>query len=213
MLGVIVTIDGVAASGKSSVAGRVAQALGVPFLSSGLLYRAATHIALTEGLDPGDQAALLPALNAFPVLLRPLVGGNQVWRGNIDLTPSLHTAEVDAQVSEVALLPAVRAWVNAQLQRAEPPFVAEGRDMGTAVFPQAQAKFFLTAAPAVRARRRSAEREQDLAAIEAALLARDAHDAAQSVPAADAKLLDTSHMSLDEVVQHVLDAVAARGRA
>ncbi len=212
-VGVIVTIDGVAASGKSSVAARVAAALGVPFLSSGLLYRAATHLAQEADLSLTDEAPLLAHLNTHPVTLHPQVGGNEAWQGERDLTPHLHTAQVDAGVSPVALLPGVRAWVNAQLRQAAPPFVAEGRDMGTAVFPHATAKFFLTADPTVRARRRAAERPQDVAAIEAALRARDAHDAAQSVPAEDAELLDTSHLNLDEVVNHILAAVRRTERA
>ena len=209
----IVTIDGVAASGKSSVTARVAAALGLPFLSSGLLYRAATHLAQQSDLSLTDEAAVLAHLEAHPVTLRPLPGGNQAWQGGRDLTPELHTAQVDAGVSPVARLPGVRAWVNAQLGQVPPPFVAEGRDMGTAVFPQAGAKFFLTAAPAVRARRRAAERPQEVAAIEAALRARDAQDAAQSVPAADAELLDTSDLGLDEVVEHILTAIRRLERA
>ena len=206
----IVTIDGVAASGKSSVAARVARQLGYPFVSSGLLYRAAAHLALREGADPDDEAALLELLRRRAPELRPLPGGNQVWCAGADLTPELHTAQVDAAVSRVARHPALRGWVNAQLRRLPEPFVAEGRDMGTAVFPGAQAKFYLTASPRVRAQRRLGERGgADVGAVESALHERDARDQAQSRPAPDARVLDTSELSLEGVVEQILRVVRA----
>ncbi|WP_425146922.1 (d)CMP kinase [Deinococcus sp.] len=205
----IVTIDGLAASGKSSVASGVARALKMPYLSSGLLYRAATWAALERGL-PLDQAGPLLALlegwqaAGQPLTLRPLAAGNQVWQGARDLTARLHTPQVDAQVSAAAQLPGVRAWVNDQLRRLQPPFVAEGRDMGTAVFPQAQAKFYLSASPRVRAERRLLERPQDLESVEAALKLRDERDARQSAPARDAVQIDTGSGTLEEIVAQVL---------
>lgn len=204
------TIDGVAASGKSSVAARVARELGYPFVSSGLLYRAAARLALREGVDLEDEAALLDLLRRAPPELRPSPAGNQVWCAGRDLTPELHTAEVDAAVSRVARHAALRAWVNAQLRRLPEPFVAEGRDMGTAVFPQAGAKFYLTASPRVRARRRLGERAgADVSAVELALRERDTRDQAQSRPAPDAQVLDTSELSLENVVERILGAVRA----
>ncbi len=202
----IVTIDGPAASGKSSVARRVAEALGVPYLSSGLLYRAAAYLALRAGVDPGDEAGLLRLLQRFRVRLVP-GRENRVLADGEDLTPSLHTLEVDRIVSEVARLPGVRAWVNERLKEVPPPFVAEGRDMGTAVFPQAPHKFYLTARPEVRAKRRAKERPQAYEAILQDLLERDQKDRAQSVPAPDALLLDTSDLTLEEVVAWVLERV------
>ncbi len=206
----IVTIDGVAASGKSSVAARVARELGYPFVSSGLLYRAAARLALRENLGLGDEAALLDLLRRAAPELRPSAGGNQVWCSGRDLTPELHTAEVDAAVSRVAHFPALRAWVNAQLRGLPEPLVAEGRDMGTAVFPQAGAKFYLTASPRVRARRRLGERAgADVNAVELALRERDTRDQAQSRPAPDAQVLDTSELSLESVVERILRTVRA----
>jgi cytidylate kinase len=202
----IVTIDGPAASGKSSVARRVAEALGVPYLSSGLLYRAVAYLALRAGVDPGDEAGLLRLLQRFRVRLVP-GRENRVLADGEDLTPSLHTLEVDRIVSEVARLPGVRAWVNERLKEVPPPFVAEGRDMGTAVFPQAPHKFYLTARPEVRAKRRAKERPQAYEAILQDLLERDQKDRAQSVPAPDALLLDTSDLTLEEVVAWVLERV------
>ncbi|KPD25808.1 cytidylate kinase [Thermus scotoductus] len=202
----IVTIDGPSASGKSSVAKRVAEALGVPYLSSGLLYRAAALLALRAGVDPADEAALLELLQRFRVRLLP-GRENRVLADGEDLTPHLHTLEVDRLVSEVARLPRVRAWVNARLKEVPPPFVAEGRDMGTAVFPEAPHKFYLTARPEVRAQRRAKERPEVYEAILRDLLARDEKDKAQSAPAPEALLLDTSDLTLEEVVAWVLERI------
>ncbi|MGC8876050.1 (d)CMP kinase [Thermus sp.] len=202
----IVTIDGPSASGKSSAARRVAEALGVPYLSSGLLYRAAAFLALRAGVDPGDEAGLLGLLQRFRVRLVP-GKENRVLADGEDLTPSLHTLEVDRVVSEVARLPGVRAWVNERLKEVPPPFVAEGRDMGTAVFPEAPHKFYLTARPEVRAKRRAKERPQAYEAILQDLLRRDEKDKAQSAPAPDALLLDTSDLTLEEVVAWILERV------
>ncbi|KEF34496.1 cytidylate kinase [Deinococcus sp. RL] len=206
----IVTIDGVAASGKSSVASGVARALGIPYVSSGLLYRAATLLGLERGLDLGDAAALLAHLRANPVRLEPRAEGNRVWVGGRELTAELHSSRVDAGVSRVAALPEVRAWVDAQLRALPEPFVAEGRDMGTNVFPHAEAKFYLTASPRVRAERRAKERPEDVPAIEAALTERDLLDAAQSAPAPDARVIDTGALTLEGVIAAVLAGLSAQ---
>ncbi|WP_234554500.1 (d)CMP kinase [Thermus caliditerrae] len=203
----IVTIDGPSASGKSSVAQRVAKALGVPYLSSGLLYRAAAFLALRAGVDPGDEAGLLALLEGFRVRLLPEREGNRVLADGEDLTPFLHTPEVDRVVSQVARHPGVRAWVNARLKEVPPPFVAEGRDMGTAVFPEAPHKFYLTARPEVRARRRAKERPQDYEEVLRDLLLRDELDRGQSAPAPDALVIDTSEMGLEAVVARVLSHI------
>ena len=208
----IVTIDGVAASGKSSVASGVARALSIPYLSSGLLYRAATWAALEHGLaldTPQAGRALARLLSGWeksgqPLTLRPLAGGNQIWQGGRDLTGLLHTAQIDAQVSEAAVLPELRAWVNTQLQGLTPPFLAEGRDMGSTVFPQAEHKFYLYATPRVRAGRRVLERQQDLESVEAALRLRDERDARQSAPAPGAVHIDTGSGTLPEIIAQVM---------
>ena len=200
----IVTIDGPSASGKSSVARRVAAALGVPYLSSGLLYRAAAFLALRAGVDPGDEEGLLALLEGLGGRLLAQAEGNRVLADGEDLAPFLHTPEVDRVVSAVARLPGVRAWVNRRLKEVPPPFVAEGRDMGTAVFPEAAHKFYLTASPEVRAWRRARERPQAYEEVLRDLLRRDERDKAQSAPAPDALVLDTGGMTLDEVVAWVL---------
>lgn len=215
----IVTIDGVAASGKSSVASGVASALSIPYISSGLLYRAATLLALEAGTPLTDAAALLALLGASPLRLEPLAEGNRIYldrpENPRDLTPreltaDAHTSAVDAGVSALAQLPELREWVNARLRALTPPFVAEGRDMGSAVFPQARAKFFLTASPRVRAMRRVKERLADLEAVEQALIARDRKDQLQSRPADDAQMIDTSELDLAGVIAAVMAGLQER---
>jgi len=207
---VIVTIDGVAASGKSSVASGVARALGVPYVSSGLLYRAATLLGLESGVPLEDAARLLAFLQTRPLRLEALAAGNRVWQGERELTADLHSFRVDRGVSVVAREPEVRAWVDAQLRALPEPFVAEGRDMGTNVFPHAEAKFYLTASPRVRAERRARERPEDVDAIEAALIERDRRDVGQSTPAPDAHLIDTSALTLEGVIGTILGWLPAR---
>lgn len=209
----IVTIDGVAASGKSSVSSGVAQALGIPYVSSGLLYRAATLLGLDAGLDLHASAPLLAHLHAHPVRLEPLAEGNRVWQGDRELTGDLHSTRVDKGVSVVAAQPAIRAWVDEQLRALPAPFVAEGRDMGTNVFRHAPHKFYLTASARIRAERRAQERPENVPEIEAALLRRDELDRGQIAPAEDARVLDTGPLSLDEVIAVILAEVRGVSRA
>lgn len=200
----VITFDGPAASGKSSVAQRVAQRLAIPFVSSGLLYRAATYAATTAGVDLDDARAVLRVLGRCDVRLEPATSGNRVYLDGVDVSAALHTDAVDAGVSLVAAHPDVRAWVGAQLRLVHPPFAIDGRDMGSVVFPGASHKFYLTASAHERARRRVGERAADLAAVEAAIARRDALDARQLAPAADAVHIDTDGLDLEQVVAAVL---------
>ena len=203
----VITIDGLAASGKSSVARWVALSLGVPYVSSGLLYRAITVAALEAKLDLENESALLAHVQANEIRLEPLAEGNRVWLGTREITDDAHSSEVDANVSKVASHAQVRNWVNTQIRKLPKPFVAEGRDMGAVVFRDTPAKIFLTASPRVRAQRRTLERPEDLETVEAALRTRDALDAVNSAAAPDAFLLDTSSLTLEQVVQSVLSHV------
>lgn len=205
----VVTLDGPAASGKSSVARLLAERLGIPYVSSGLLYRAATLLALENGIDPADEPALLALLESSRVLLAPGRGGNRVEVDGRDVSAWLHTDAVDAAVSAAARLDGVRAWVNERLRELEGSFVIDGRDMGTVVFPEADRKFYLTAPVEVRAGRRLGERSGDLESISESLRQRDALDAKQSVPAPDAVHIDTGSLTLDEVVAEVAKRVGA----
>jgi CMP/dCMP kinase len=208
----VVTLDGPAASGKSTVARRVAEALAVPCVSSGLLYRAATALVARAGVDPGDAAAVLAELARHRVELHPGVAGDVLRIDGEDVTRSVQSDEVDAVVSRVAAHPVVRAWVGDRLREMPAPFVIDGRDMGSVVFPHAPHKFYLDASPEVRAARRVGERAADLAVVAEAIRRRDGLDARQLEPAPDAQHLDTGPLTLDEVVGWVLDRIV-RGAA
>ncbi len=205
----VITLDGPAASGKSSVARLVAEALGVPHVSSGLLYRAATYLAQSGGVPLTDEAGIVELLGSLRVGLETRIGlPNRVTVGG-DVLPNerLHSDAVDAGVSEVARQPQVRAWVDARLRELTGKFVVEGRDMGTAVFPDAAHKFYLDAPAEVRAARRTGERRADLAGVAEALRRRDALDAVQLRPAGDARHIDTGGLDLRGVVAEVLRAL------
>lgn len=203
----VITIDGPAASGKSSAARLLAQRLGVAYVSSGLLYRAATLLALHAGTPLDDEAGLLTLLAGHDVRLHPAAASNRVTVDWADLTDDLHTGAVDASVSAVARHPGVRAWVNERLREMGGSFVIDGRDMGTSVFPDAVAKFYLTADPRVRAARRAGERGAELEAIATELTRRDERDSRQLAAAPDAHVIDTSALSLVEVVEQILATV------
>ena len=209
----VIALDGPAASGKSSVARRVAAALGIPCVSSGLLYRAASVLANQARVDAGDAAAVLDVLERHQVDLLPGLAGDTLRIDGRDATSELHSDEVDATVSAVAAHPEVRAWVGERLREMPPPFVIDGRDMGSVVFPHARHKFYLDAAPEVRAARRVGERAADLAAVTAGIRRRDRLDARQLAPAPDAQHLDTGPLSLDEVVAWVLRRIRERSEA
>lgn len=202
----VITIDGPAASGKSSVALRVAEALGIPYVSSGLLYRGVAHLGLEASVDLHDSALLLELLKGKSVAVAARVGeDNSLLIARKVVPPeALFNDLVDAHVSTVAALPGVRAWVNEKLHEIEGSFVVEGRDMGRAVFPQAAHKFYLTARPEVRALRRLGERSAELAELTEAIRVRDAKDALQLEPAPDATFIATDTLTLDGVVQAVL---------
>ncbi|MDW8469558.1 MAG: (d)CMP kinase [Burkholderiales bacterium] len=207
----VVAIDGPSASGKGTVARRVAAALGFHYLESGALYRLVALASLRAGLGAqreADIAALAAALAAEFRDERTLLSGE-------DVTEALRAEECGNRASEIARLPAVRQALLARQRafRRPPGLVAEGRDMGTVVFPDALLKVFLTASVAVRAERRYKQLidkgiRANLAALSRDLEDRDARDAARSVapliPAADAVLLDTTALTIEEAVAQVL---------
>lgn len=203
----VITLDGPAASGKSSAAKAVAARLGIAYVSSGLYYRAVTRLALSSGVDPADEAAVLALLADHEVELEPDATTDKVSIDGEDVSGFLHTDAIDDRVSDVAKLPRVRVWVKQKLQELEGPFVIDGRDMGTVVFPDARWKFYLTAPTEVRARRRVGERATDIDSVAHLLRLRDERDARQSVPAADAVHLDTGPLSLQDVVDFVCEHV------
>jgi cytidylate kinase len=195
----VVAIDGPAGAGKSTVARAVARALGFTYLDSGAMYRS---VALAADRDP---EALDIAFDGDHVLL-----------DGRDVTAAIRTAEVSERASQVAADPRVRKAMVAKQRElmATGDWVAEGRDIGTVVAPGAEVKVFLTAAPQERARRRAAERGEDLHAVLAEQAIRDERDAKRAhsplVAADDAVVVDTTGLTIDEVVAKIADLVATR---
>ncbi len=206
----IVTIDGPAGAGKSSAARTLAQRLGFEFLDTGAMYRAVTLAALRASIDRSDQEGLARLLVGMKLDLPP---GRILMNGE-DITKWIRTAQVTAASGQIADSQVVRRQL-VQWQReiaAGRDMVCEGRDQGTIVFPDAACKFFLVADPLERARRRQQEMASrgeivDLQAVLQSQEDRDRRDAARDlapmVPAPDALLLDTTHLSMDQVVEHM----------
>ena len=203
----VMTIDGLAASGKSSVAKGIAQKLGIPYVSSGLLYRAVTFAALEHEININQETNILALLEKTVLKLEPKNDGNRAILNGRDITQDCHSSSVDANVSIVALHPKVRSWVNTTIRALEKPFVAEGRDMGAVVFPNANVKLFLTASSENRAKRRSFERPEDFERVKLMIDARDAADAINSSAAEDAVVIDTENLNLEEVIAAALSAI------
>lgn len=206
----IVAIDGPAGSGKSAVGRRVAEALGLPFVDSGLMYRAIALLALERGLEPTDGAAL--SRLAHQVRLK--VDGRQVWIDDDDYTNRVYSPELSEAASLVGKVAGVRLALVAQ-QRAlgRPGVVMAGRDIGTVVFPDTLHKFFLTASVEERARRRAAQIEArgeqaDPAQLRREVEERDRRDSQRSVApmraAEDATIIDADRLDLEAVVAEVL---------
>ena len=200
----VVTIDGPAASGKSSVAREVARRMGIPFVSSGLLYRGATWLVLQAAEPAQTEAGVMAELERHELELLPGTQGNLLMIDGTARYAELHTDEVDRHVSRVAGYGLVRDWANAQIKRLPGSFVVEGRDMGTVVFPNARHKFYLDAPVELRAARRVGEREADLAALTELLARRDQADAKQLEPAADALRIDTEFLGVGEVADLII---------
>jgi cytidylate kinase len=208
----VVAIDGPAASGKSSTAQWVASELGFRHVDSGALYRAATAAALRTGTDPASWAPGFVLEHAGRVTLEPGDTTFAPCLDGADVTEEIRGAAVTANVSRVAQMLVVRGWVNARVRDVATRFdvVVDGRDMGTAVFPDAELKVFLVADPWERARRRLVQRlsrrpTDDEIAVETELLVkRDAADATQTVQARDAVLVDTTALTQAEQVERIV---------
>ncbi len=217
----VVAIDGPAASGKSSTAQWVAQELKFRHVDSGALYRAAAAAAMRRGVpvealreEDVLQAVGSVGLAAKTTSFAPLLDGD-------DASEEIRTEAVTRAVSVVAQMPRVRAWVNERVQQvaANHDVVVDGRDMGTAVFPQAALKVFLVADPWERARRRLIQvlgrhpSDPEIAEETERLVRRDAADATQTAQARDAVLIDTTYLTQEQQVARIVAlALAARPR-
>lgn len=212
----VITIDGPTASGKGTVAQRVADKLGFCLLDSGALYRLTALSALRQGVNLGDEAALA----ALARKLNVRFGADEILLDGSDVANLLRAEEVGNSASKIAALPAVReALLDLQLAfRVGSGLVADGRDMGTVVFPDAKLKVFLTASVQARAERRYKQLIEkgfpaNLSDLLKDLTERDERDTKRAVaplkPAEGAHLLDTSGISADEAVEQVLAWYAA----
>ena len=215
MIRAIITIDGPAASGKSTVARRVAQALGCVFLDTGAMYRTVTLACMCAGIDLRDPEAVLRVMGSHTFQF------DQASAKIDDQTVSeaIRDPRVTDNVRFIAGAPAIRArLVDLQRRFAEthPVFVTEGRDQGTVAFPRAQVKIFLTADPVERAKRRLAELQaagldEDLDSLVQAVNDRDRSDEQRDTgplkAAHDARLVDTTGLTVDDVVLLILDHV------
>jgi cytidylate kinase len=211
----VIAIDGPAGSGKSTVARAVAGEIGFTYLDSGAMYRCVALAALWDGADLDDGEAVGSVAEGLEIGL----DGSRVLLGEREVTGEIRTPEVSAAASRVSVHPRVReAMVARQRQLiAAGRYVAEGRDIGTVVSPEAPLKVFLTATDEERARRRAAETGEDVDAVLAAQRQRDARDTEREHgalrPADDAVELDTTGLSLDEVVACVVALARERGLA
>ena len=213
----IVAIDGGVASGKSAVGRRVADALELPFVDTGLMYRAVARAALERGVDIGDGAALTELANRL--LIR--IDGRRVWSNGTEVTDAVYDASISEIVSRVAKVAGVRlAMVAEQRRMARGGVVMAGRDIGTVVFPDADFKFFLTASIEERVRRRAAQLVARGEAVDEEMMRvevqeRDRIDSERTVaplrPAEDAMIIDTDHLDLEQVVDRIVRHI--RGRA
>ena len=205
----VIAIDGPSASGKGAVASRVAEALGLHYLESGALYRLVALRALQTGTDREEPLAAIAA--SMPVVFQ----AGKIILDKQDVTEDVRSEACGNKASEVARLPSVRqALLKRQRAFRQPPgLVADGRDMGTIVFPDAALKIFLTASPEVRAERRYKQLidkgiPANLRSLSRDLAERDERDRKRSVaplvPAPDSQVLDSSALSIDQVVERVL---------
>jgi cytidylate kinase len=206
---VIVAIDGPAGAGKSTVARRLAERLGFRYLDTGAMYRALTWLAIRESV-PLDKGGRLGELaGEHPV---DFDEHGRCYIDNTDVTAAIRRTEIDRLVPVVARHPEVREVMRERQRELalHSDAVVEGRDIGTVVAPAAEVKVYLQADPAVRASRRLAERPEIGAdALATDLRLRDEHDAERMQPAGDAELIDTTQLTVDEVVDHIERLVRA----
>ncbi len=216
----IITIDGPAGAGKSTIAKAVANALNYTFLDTGAMYRAATWWAMHNGINLDDSQALVANTLTLPLSMTVQDGILHVEVDGVDVTQEIRTPEVTQNIRNLDGIPEIRDHLTALQQELghRQPTVAEGRDMGTVVFPQAPHKFFLDANLDERTRRRADELTKkgidfDRTALRSEIHARDENDRNRAVaplkPADDTRIIDTSDLSIDEVIQTILKQIAS----
>ena len=211
----IVAIDGGVATGKSAVGKRVAERLGLPFIDSGLMYRAITRLAAERGIDPGDAEAVTRLADSVQLT----IDGERVWADGNELTEGIYDADFAEALPRISAIRGVRAaLVEQQRNLGRTGVVMAGRDIGTVVFLNADHKFFLTASLDEKVRRRAAQYERrgervDPEVMRREVAARDLVDTQRVVaplrPAPDAVVIDTDNLDVDQVVDVIVRLVEA----
>jgi CMP/dCMP kinase len=215
----VVAIDGPAGSGKSTLAALLARRYGYINIETGAMYRALAFKAIESGISLDDEKALAALADKSRIELVPDPNGNRILLDGADVTERLRSQEVTDAASKVSVHPAVREWMVAAQRKmgACGGIVMEGRDIGTKVFPDAEVKIFLDAAPEIRGTRRfqqSPAAATHEASVVAELQARDQRDRTRAnsplVPAPDAVLIDSTYLTLDQVLAQAVEVIDAR---
>jgi cytidylate kinase len=207
----VVAIDGPAASGKSSVARQLAQEIGYAYVNSGTMYRAATWHALQNAIPPDEGDAIARLLERSRIDCDLADGDFRILIDGVDPAKHLHDDQVNENVSLVSGFPRVREILVAKMRACarDRDVVMEGRDIGSVVFPETPYKFYVDASPEVRLRRRIAQGHRDQIA------ARDQADSSRRasplVTAADAHVIDSSDLTIDDVVREIIDRLKTKG--
>jgi CMP/dCMP kinase len=215
----VVAIDGPAGSGKSTLAALLARRYGYTNIETGAMYRALAFKAIESGISLDDEKALAALADKSRIELVPDPNGNRILLDGADVTERLRSQEVTDAASKVSVHPAVREWMVAAQRKmgACGGIVMEGRDIGTKVFPDAEVKIFLDAAPEIRGTRRfqqSPVAATHEASVVAELQARDQRDRTRAnsplTPAADAVMIDSTYLTLDQVLARAIEVIDAR---
>lgn len=215
-----IAIDGPASAGKSTVAKIIAKKLSFVYIDTGAMYRACTVIARNNGIDYGDEVKILKAIDKDGIQLKSEDGEQKVYSAGKDISLEIRTPEISANVSQVSALPKVREKMVALQKKmaGQTNVIMDGRDIGTTVLPNADVKIFLVASARSRAQRRLLDLEnrgiktdQSLEQIEKDIAARDYKDSHRKISplkkANDAIELDTTHLSIDQVVEKILKEI------
>ncbi|UCF94754.1 MAG: (d)CMP kinase [Desulfobacterales bacterium] len=216
----LITIDGPAGAGKTTVSRRLADRLGYKYIDTGALYRGVAYVARAQGIGPDDDGGLQRLAKQLDLSFEPSAQGLRLIANGQDITDKIRTPEITMLASAVSARPALRAYllgVQRDMGRGKGA-VFEGRDMGTVVFPEADVKFFLDASPKTRAFRRFTELQacasQTLAEVERDINRRDQNDSTRDLaplkPAADAIIIDSTDLSVEEVVARMATCISDR---
>jgi len=209
----VVAIDGPAASGKSSVARELARRLGVADRNAAAIYRAITWHVLQKAIDPSDTPGVGQALGSVKIACRLENDNPRIFINDADPTDRLHEDRVNEAVSRVSRVPSVRGIVVRKMRDYARSYdlVVEGRDIGSVVFPDTPYKFYIDASPDVRLQRRAAQGQRD--EIAARDLADSSRLASPLVVARDASVIDTSNLTIDQVVGEIIEQLKLKGLA